>query len=1422
MRAAPDAPGPALFSGLRRYGPYLLAILWLVAGYVHYAPGTAYSLSADHYRAWAFPAFRYSDIIWLYLRDHLSARPVPYLDYSLEYPPLTGLLSWLLSWLPGLPVYFAGAYMVLAASALLTTWALDRLPGSNPWLFAASPALFFYTGHQWDLAAIAVTAISLLALQTGRRSAGLVGLALGVSLKLFPIVFFVALTVESLRDRRWRQAMRDTVIFVVVTAVLNAPVAVVNREGWSFFFRWNRERLADSGVWVLWRDVATADLTRWSMVAALSAGAALTLLALRQKGPLTIPLGATYLVWWLLLNKTFTTHLMLWAILAIALVSAPMWLWVLTTGIDAAGFQIGNYLNLYNVPAYQHAPLIRTAVEHLYDPLQLARTGVLGAAAIWLVQLLRDPDQRDCFSSQPSPQARNHPAPRFLPLGAQTLDRRERWSAAVTATLVFTAAAVVMTWPYVANATSATAVGFDPFLQIWLSEWIQHALATDPRGLFAANMFYPFSQSLAYTDANVPGALLALPIRAVTGDPILTNSILVLASFVAAALGTFLLVRYVTGNQAVSLVAGLAYAFLPYRMIHLWHLNWLEGALVPWFILALLRMIDRPNTSRALIAGVLAAIITLISFYFAPQLALIAITVSASVWVSRHTWPNLPFWRASAIAAAVALALAFPFLVPYIQVHQQQRLERTLTDAEQYKALPGSYVQLAPWDTPNALQSAFGVRTAPNLSLTEVGQARHADGHQHAEIVTEDALYPGLLIIAFAGIAVVWGRPRWLVVASAAIAAVAGLLSFGPSWGPPHADNPPLPYAWLFEHVTLVRAMRVPARLGGLVDLMLVLMAALGMQASWHCVGGRLRDESRTLAGLALTLLLSGFVLADLWTGPVPLEGVDRAPVTMSGAVWLASQPPGPVMEFPAESVFADPAAASVRRHSGEALLRSTIHWLPMVNGNSGFIPRAYSDFIERFVGELPRRDGSITGPLSHLDARSVRLLQQLGVRYAVFNLDQYADEDWPAVQGELDTLVERGDLELGGIHGNQQIYTVTPTLPAPASPRISLFAPTLVTPEDPWSPWIGVEAPETPTTLALTMPAQLTLDWYDDAGKLLRTSHQIVPLPAVMDDAALLCSVRECLTSRPFADLRLLPHPERRDAWIPDQPGHYVVRARLSGDTPLSCQIDLDVVDGADEVTARGGDDPHRWAACIEEFAFPVNNPGLPPFDLADTAVTLAGNTVGVEFTVTARHDAPVRAWFILSPRGLPDPWQVAAYQSPIEEEVVRAGAPERFEWSLTLPASLAPGAYDLTVWVHYQSGGTWHHAVGGPATTDAVIVNADGTLRRSGPVRLEMREDAISIPRDVAYALPIRVAGMHDSPTCWLRWSIRQVNGDRDSDGVTTCEDPVLRLPLGLPLGAYRLTVGASVGDGQAAQLSDGVTAEVTVIESTHARAR
>ena len=62
---------------------------------------------------------------------------------------------------------------------------------------------------------------------------------------------------------------------------------------------------------------------------------------------------------------------------------------------------------------------------------------------------------------------------------------------------------------------------------------------TDPRLLYDANTFYPLEHTLAYTDSDVPMALLMVPIQIVTGNAILAHNLVLFATFPLAACGIY-------------------------------------------------------------------------------------------------------------------------------------------------------------------------------------------------------------------------------------------------------------------------------------------------------------------------------------------------------------------------------------------------------------------------------------------------------------------------------------------------------------------------------------------------------------------------------------------------------------------------------------------------------------------------------------------------------------------------------------------------------------------------------------------------------------------------------------------------------------------------------------------------------------------
>lgn len=368
-----------------RLAPFAIAALFLALGHAWHVGGIAHP---QDYQSYSFGALNYSDIIWLYLRDGVASHRRPYLDYALEYPPLTALLSYLLGYAPSLWAYFSLTYALLAACALGTVAALGHLPGAGRWYFALTPALFLYTGLNWDLAAIAMTALALLAYSRGHDRWGTLVLVAAVWLKFFPLVFLAAILVERLRAgrRRRRAVLEIGGLFLLGSVAINGPLIAANRAHWAFFFTFNASRGAEPSLWTLLPPLTTTQITVLSLGALALGGLGLSLLALRARGAVTLPLGATLLLWWLLINKVYSPQYGLWVFLALALLR-PSWpLWrgfvVLDLAYYYASFQILFTLR-FDIPL-----LVDWQVRHLLHPLVALRLGLLCAFVIWGVWVL--------------------------------------------------------------------------------------------------------------------------------------------------------------------------------------------------------------------------------------------------------------------------------------------------------------------------------------------------------------------------------------------------------------------------------------------------------------------------------------------------------------------------------------------------------------------------------------------------------------------------------------------------------------------------------------------------------------------------------------------------------------------------------------------------------------------------------------------------------------------------------------------------------------------------------------------------------------------------------------------------------------------------------------------------------------------------
>jgi hypothetical protein len=146
-----------------------------------------------------------------------------------------------------------------------------------------------------------------------------------------------------------------------------------------------------------------------------------------------------------------------------------------------------------------------------------------------------------------------------------------------------------MTWPLTAHLNRFIAWDLgDPVFICWVMMWtggqvlkLLHGDVNALHDYWNGNIFAPERLTIAYSEHFTPQMLQALPIFAATGNMVLCYNLLFLSTIVLAGWGMYLLVRELTGRPLAAFVAGLAFAFAPYRISEGSHLQVLSSQWMP-------------------------------------------------------------------------------------------------------------------------------------------------------------------------------------------------------------------------------------------------------------------------------------------------------------------------------------------------------------------------------------------------------------------------------------------------------------------------------------------------------------------------------------------------------------------------------------------------------------------------------------------------------------------------------------------------------------------------------------------------------------------------------------------------------------------------------------------------------------------------
>ncbi len=203
---------------------YLATIIFIVGFWLHYPMG--------------IPNF-YTDIVdIIWTRIHLYDKMIPYIDYNLEYPALSGILIYVASIWRELYTYYYIISLVSYFSMLVSLYVIYEMLKESGKSFDSiayymifAPSFIFFSVYSFDWLGIMFLLLSLFYAVKGKALQSGLFMGLSVSARLIPLVCAPFIIKEYSKQR-------DRLLFILTSSLswlsTNAYFMIMNFEGFIY------------------------------------------------------------------------------------------------------------------------------------------------------------------------------------------------------------------------------------------------------------------------------------------------------------------------------------------------------------------------------------------------------------------------------------------------------------------------------------------------------------------------------------------------------------------------------------------------------------------------------------------------------------------------------------------------------------------------------------------------------------------------------------------------------------------------------------------------------------------------------------------------------------------------------------------------------------------------------------------------------------------------------------------------------------------------------------------------------------------------------------------------------------------------------------------------------------------------------------
>lgn len=489
-----------------------------------------------------------------------------------------------------------------------------------------------------------------------------------------------------------------------------------------------------------------------------------------------------------------------------------------------------------------------------------------------------------------------------------------------------------------------------------IQNWVIHSLLTDPMNIFNAHIYYPYQNTLAFSDPMILTGILAIPVKIIYKEAISVYNFTLISSLIMLGFSTFALTYYLTKNYFLSIFSGLLLIFSPAVLDYSVHIQVLAIWSYPLSILTFLLFIKTYKT-RFLILSLLILTTQIYNsvlpgYFIAFSFFIIFLFRSFG---NRQLLKNIITLKNIIIILLFIITL-LPIGNAYFSVSKEFNYVRDIRDAVHFAFQPEDF--LFP-----------GIRTKLNSLLYESIPTNRFSQNNEFKPGYLGLVFSALVILAFFYIIKNYKKISIEIKTFFTISVFGFILSLGPvlHLGRQTIHEPfmiPLPYALFYYIIPGFQGLRNSGRWNML--FMLAIVIVIGLILNKLLTKLSLKKQIIIYASL-LFLIISELNPITLY--PV-IQTEDFPPVYS----WLNNTPRNSaIIEMPIYNW-------NNGSFTGREIWRqyySTLHFRRTANGYTGFSPPPWQKFVTRTTLNFP-------------DNKTLKELKSMGINIIIVHKKEF------------------------------------------------------------------------------------------------------------------------------------------------------------------------------------------------------------------------------------------------------------------------------------------------------------------------------------------------------------------------------------------------------------------------------------------------